>query len=147
MKVILLADVKNVGKKGEVINVSDGYYRNFLCPKKLAEEATDSTLHILNKKNENERRKKLAEIEEAQKVAEKLKGKEIKVKVKSGDNGKLFGSITNKDIAELIKVQYNMEIDKKKISMDPIKSTGLFDIEVKLYADVSTKMKVLVTDK
>lgn len=147
MKVILLSDVKNVGKKGEVINVSDGYYRNFLAPKKLAEEATESTLHILNKKNENERRKKLAEIEEAQKIAESLKGKEIKVSVKSGDNGKLFGSITNKDIAELIKVQYSMEIDKKKISMDPIKSTGLFDIEVKLYADVSTKMKVLVTSK
>lgn len=147
MKVIILSDVKNVGKKGEVINVSDGYYRNFLAPKKLAEEATESTLHILNKKNENERRKKLAEIEDAQKIAESLKGKEIKVSVKSGDNGKLFGSITNKDIAELIKVQYSMEIDKKKISMDPIKSTGLFDIEVKLYADVSTKMKVLVTSK
>lgn len=147
MKVILLADVKNVGKKGAVINVSDGYYRNFLSPKKLAEEATEATLHILNKKNENERRRKLAEIEEAQKLAEKLKGKEIKVNVKSGDNGKLFGSITNKDIAELIKAQYDMEIDKKKITMDPIKSTGLFDIDVKLHTDVSTKMKVLVTDK
>ena len=147
MKVILLGDVKSVGKKGEVINVSDGYARNFLFPKKLAEEATESSLHILNKKNENERRKKLAEIEAAQKQAEKIKGKEIKIEVKTGDNGKLFGSITNKDVAELIKAQYKMDIDKKKISMEPIKSAGAYDIEVKLYADISTKMKVIVTEK
>lgn len=145
MKVILLQDVKKLGKKGDVINASDGYARNFLFPRKLAEEATDNNLHILNNKKENERKQKLAEIEAAQKLAAELKGKEIKITVKTGENGKLFGAITSKDVAELINTQYKVKVDKKKIVMDTIKVAGGYDIEVKLYPEVSTKMKVIIT--
>ena len=144
MKVILLSDVKNVGKKGEVVNTSDGYARNFLFPRKLAQEATAENLHILNAKKETERRKKLAEIEEAQKIAEKLKNKEIKITTKTGDNGRLFGAITSKDVAELINKEYGTEVDKKKIVMDTLKLVGSYDIEVKIYPEVSTKMKVVI---
>lgn len=144
MKVILLQDVKKIGKKGDVIEASDGYARNFLFPKKLAQEATESNLHILNNKKENDRKQKLAEIEAAQKLAGELKGKEITIEAKTGENGKLFGAITSKDVAELIKTQYKIEIDKKQIVMDTIKLAGGYDIEIKLYPEVSTKMKVVI---
>lgn len=144
MKVILLQDVKKLGKKGDVINSSDGYARNYLFPRKLAEEATDSNLHILNNKNEKERKQKLAEVEAAQKLASELKGKEITIKAKTGDSGKLFGAITSKDVAELIKAQYKVEVDKKKIVMDTIKLAGVHEIDVKLYPEVSTKMKLVI---
>ncbi|MDO5039279.1 50S ribosomal protein L9 [Clostridium sp.] len=144
MKVILLKDVKSLGKKGDVVNTSDGYARNFLFPKKLAEEATNNNLHILNNKKENERKQKLAELEAAQKLAGELKGKEIKITAKTGDNGKLFGAITSKDVATKIKENYKVEIDKKKIVMETIKVAGGYDIEVKLYPEVSTKMKVII---
>jgi large subunit ribosomal protein L9 len=144
MKVILLQDVKKIGKKGEVINASDGYARNFLFPRKLAEEATDSNLHILNNQNEKQRKQKLAELEAAQKLASELKGKEVKITSKTGDSGKLFGAITNKDIAELINAKYKIQVDKKKIIMDTMKVVGEYEIEVKLYPEVSTKMKVVI---
>lgn len=144
MKVILLQDVKKIGKKGDVINTSDGYARNYLFPRKLAEEATEANLHILNNKIANERKQKLAEIEAAQKVAADLKGKEIKITTKTGESGKLFGAITSKDVAALIKTQYNVTVDKKKIVMDTIKVAGTYEIEVKLYPEVSTKMKVII---
>jgi large subunit ribosomal protein L9 len=144
MKVILLQDVKNVGKKGDVVNSSDGYARNYLFPRKLAEEATEANLHVLNAKKETERRKKLAEIEAAQKLAGELKGKEIKIEAKSGDNGKLFGAITSKDVADLIKKQYKIEVDKKKVVMDTIKLAGTYEVEIKLYPEVSTKMTVVI---
>ena len=147
MKVILLKDVKSVGKKGEVINASDGYARNYLFPRKLAEEATDATMHILNQKKEAERKKKLSEIEAAQKQADELKGKIIKISVKAGESGRLFGAITSKDIVDAIKLQYKIEIDKKKISVDPIKQLGTYEVEVKLYAEVSTKMSVAVIEQ
>lgn len=147
MKVILLADVKNVGKKGEVVNASDGYARNFLFPRKLAQEATTENLHILNQKKENERRKKVAETEEAQALADKLKGKEIKITAKSGEHGRLFGAITNKDIADAIKSQFNIDIEKKKVAVDTIKQIGVYDVEVKLYAEISTKMKAVIVEQ
>ncbi|EET85031.1 ribosomal protein L9 [Clostridium carboxidivorans P7] len=115
MKVILLKDVKSVGKKGDIINASDGYARNYLLPRGLAQEATGTNVHILNNKKEAERRQKLAEIEAAQKIAESLKGKEINLSVKTGENGKLFGSITGKDIADELNKKYNLKVDKKKI--------------------------------
>ena len=144
MKIILLQDIKNVGKKGDVIEASDGYARNFLFPRKLAAEATDSSLHILNNQNEKQRKEKLAELEAAQKLASELKGKEIKVATKTGESGKLFGAITNKDISELINTQYKIQVDKKKIIMDTMKVVGQYEIEVKLYPEVSTKMKVII---
>jgi len=147
MKVILLKDIKSVGKKGEVINASDGYARNFLLPRKFAQEATDSSLHILNQRNENERKKKLAEIEDAQKEAEFLKDKKIEIAVKAGEGGRLFGAITTKDISEYIKTQYNRDIDKKKITANNIKNIGTYEVEIKLYAEVSTKMTVAVIEK
>lgn len=145
MKVILLQDVKKLGKKGDVVNTSDGYARNYLFPRNLAQEATDSNLHVLNAKKDVERRKKTAEIEAAQKLAEELRDKVVKIDAKSGDNGKLFGAITSKDVAELIKKQFNIEVEKKKIVMDTIKVAGTYNIEVKLYPEISTKMKVMVT--
>lgn len=144
MKVILLEDVKNMGKKGDVINASDGYARNFLFPRKLAQEATESSMHILNNRAENERKKKLSELEAAQKLAGELKGKEIKTTSKTGESGKLFGAITNKDVAALISTQYKVTVDKKKIVMDTIKVAGTYDIEVKLYPEVATKMKIVI---
>ncbi|GAA0123650.1 MAG: 50S ribosomal protein L9 [Clostridium argentinense] len=147
MKVILLKDVKGVGKKGDVVNASDGYARNFLFPKKLAQEANDANMHILNKKNEAERKKKLAEIEAAQKLAAELKDKEVKITAKSGENGRLFGAITSKDIATALNKQFNVDIDKKKIVTDTIKTMGAFEIEVKLYPEVSTKIKVVVSEQ
>ncbi len=144
MKVILLKDVKKLGKKGDVINASDGYARNFLFPKGLAKEATENNLHILNNQKENERKQKLAELEAAQKLASELKGKEVKIVGKAGDNGKLFGAITSKDVAKKIKETYKIDIDKKKIVMETIKVAGGYEIEVKLYPEVSTKMKVII---
>ncbi|GAA0771334.1 50S ribosomal protein L9 [Clostridium subterminale] len=147
MKVILLQDVKSVGKKGEVVNASDGYARNFLFPKKLAQEANDVNMHILNKKNEADRKKKLAEIEEAQKVANELKDKEVIIYAKSGDNGRLFGAITTKDISQEMENQLNITIDKKKIVVNTIKTMGLYDVEVKLYPEISTKIKVIIKEQ
>lgn len=147
MKVILLQDVKKLGKKGDVIEASDGYARNFLFPRKLAEEATANALHVVNAKKENERKKKLAELEAAQKLASELKGKEVSIDAKAGDNGRLFGAITNKDIAEVINNKFNLSIDKKKIVMNTIKVAGQYDIEIKLYPEVSTKMKIIIVPK
>lgn len=147
MKLILLKDVKGQGKKGQVVNVSDGYARNFLLPRGLAKEATDSNMHILNKQKEAERKKKLAETEAAQKVAEELRNKEIKISAKAGDGGRLFGAITSKDIAVELKKQYKVEIDKKKIVSDTIKQLGTYEVEIKLYPEISTKVKVVITEQ
>ncbi|MEG1257255.1 50S ribosomal protein L9 [Clostridium sp.] len=147
MKVILLQDVKSVGKKGDVVNASDGYARNFLFPKKLAQEANDVNMHILNKKNEADRKKKTAEIEAAQKVASELKDKEVIIYAKSGDNGRLFGAITTKDISQEIEKQLKVTIDKKKIVANTIKTMGIYDVELKLYPEISTKVKVIIKEQ
>ena len=144
MKVILLQDVKKMGKKVDVIEASDGYARNYLFPRKLAEEATANALHVVNAKKENERRKKLAELEAAQKLAAELKGKEVTVKAKAGESGRLFGAITNKDIAEVINTTFKLSVDKKKVVMETIKIAGTYDVEIKLYPEVSTKIKVII---
>jgi large subunit ribosomal protein L9 len=146
MKVILLKDVKGKGKKNEVVNVSDGYARNFLFPRKLAEEASDNNVHILNKQKENERKIKLEEIELAQKLAESLRDKQVIIKTKAGDSGRLFGAITSKDIADELKKQYKVEIDKKKISSGSIKQLGEYQIDVKIYPEISTKINVVVCE-
>ena len=147
MQVILLQDVKKMGKKGDVIEASDGYARNYLFPRKLAEEATANALHVVNAKKENERKKKLAELEAAQKLAAELKGKEVTINAKAGDNGRLFGAITNKDVAEAINSEFNLSIDKKKVVVNTIKVAGTYEVEVKLYPEVSTKMKVNIVPK
>lgn len=147
MKVILLKDVKSVGKKDDVVNAADGYARNFLFPRQLAKEATDSNMHMLNKKNETERKKKTNEIEDAQKLANDIKDKVVKIIGKAGENGKLFGAITSKDIAIALNTQCNLDIDKKKILTDTIKLLGTYEVEIKIYPEISTKIKVLVCEE
>ena len=144
MKVILLKDVKGKGKIGDVVNVSDGYARNFLFPKDLAKEATSGNINMLNAQKEKERKKKQEEIEAAQNKANELKGKELKIIAKSGDSGKLFGAITSKDIVSELKKNFGLDIDKKKIVMDTIKTVGAYDIELKVYPKVSAKIKVII---
>lgn len=147
MKVILLKDVKDVGKKDDIINASDGYARNFLLPRKLAAEATETNLHALNLKKQAERKKKLAEIEEAQKLADSIKGKNVTLSVKCGEHGRLFGSITGKDIAEAINGQLKTNIDKKKIVVDTIRQLGSYEVEIKIYPEVSTKINVIIEEQ
>jgi len=145
MKVILQADVKGLGKKDQLVNVSDGYARNFLFPKKLAVEPTANNINLMNQKNESIKNKKIKDIELANKVAEKLKEITLTFKVKAGDNGKLFGAITSKEISEELKSKHGIEIDKKKIVLsEPIKNVGSYEMEAKLYANISGKLKVVV---
>jgi len=148
MKVILLEDVKGKGKKGDIVNVSDGYARNFLFPGKKAIEANAQNLNDLKMKQAAEKNRKQHELEEAKRLAARLSGLEVKVKAKSGENGKLFGSVTNKEVADALKAQHNLTVDKKKIVMpDPIKTLGSFELEVKVYPDVSAKLNVLVEEE
>ncbi len=145
MKVILLQDLKGTGKKGEIVNVSDGYARNYLFPRKLAEEATEKNLKKWKQKQKDEERKRQQEITEANKMVEKLKDITLVIKAKSGESGKLFGSLTNKEIAEELDKQYNIKLDRKKIVLpEPIKQLGEMELEVKVYAEISGKLKVRV---
>ena len=144
MKVILLQDVKGTGKKGEVLEVSDGYARNFLIKKGLAEEATAVKLNSLNIKNKSLEFHKNEEIKALKAQAESLKGKKITLKIKCGENGKIFGSITTKEIADAVN-ELGFSVDKKKVLLkDPIKNLGIYDVEIKFLPDVSAKIKVEV---
>lgn len=147
MKVILQKDVKGIGKVGDIVNVSDGYGRNYLIPRGLAIDATESNINILNEKKKALEKKRQKEVEAAQEIAKKLSQETIKLKVKTGENGKLFGSITSKDIQdELNKRGY--DIDKKKINLaDAIKTTGTFNVDVKLYPGIQAKIKVEVVSE
>lgn len=147
MKVILLKDVKSLGKSGDIVKASDGYARNYLIPKGLAKEATESNINELNRRKAAERKKKLEETEKAQKLASELKNKEVKIFAKCGESGRLFGAITSKDISNALKSQYGIEIDKKKISTNAIKQLGTYDIEIKIYPEISTKIKLVVESK
>ncbi len=143
MKVILLTDIKGVGKKEQIINASDGYARNFLLPKKMAVEANAENMSKLKAKQDSNQYKKSVEKEEAQKIAQKLKGILLKIQVKAGENGKIFGSITSKEIADNLKSQYKIEVDKKKIDLkEPIKTLGSFSVNVKLYEGVIGTLRV-----
>lgn len=145
MKVLLKADIKNVGKKGTVINASDGYARNFLFPRGLAIEATEGVIKEYEAQKANEAKKKEAEFKQAKELAKKMSGYSVTIKVNAGENGKLFGSITSKDIAEQLNKQYNLNIDKKKIVLDEaIKVAGTYTVEVKIYPEVSANVKVII---
>ena len=148
MKVILKADIKGVGKKDEVINASDGYARNFLFPKNLAVEANAENMSKLKAKQDSNAFKKSQEKEEAQKIADKLSKILMKVQVKAGENGKIFGGVSSKEIAENLEKQYNIKVDKKKIDLkETIKTLGMFTIEIKLYEGVVGKLKIDVISK
>lgn len=143
MKVVLLDNIKGVGKKDEIINASDGYARNYLFPKKLAVEATKENLGKLESKNEANKFKKQNEKNDAIEVANKLKELVLTIKVKAGENGKIFGGVTSKEISENLKEQYKIEIDKKKIEVkETIKNIGRFTINIKLYEGVNAKLTV-----
>lgn len=145
MKVILKQDVKGLGKKEQMVEASDGYARNFLFPRGLAVEASATNVNIMKTKKEAEANKKDKEIAQAKDLAKKIKDITLTLKVKAGDNGKLFGSITSKDIAEAMKTQQKLEIDKKKLVMpDSLKSVGTFEVEVKLYPEISSKFTVKI---
>ncbi len=148
MKVILKTDIKGVGKKDQVINASDGYARNFLFPKNLAVEANAENMSKLKAKQDSNAFKKSQEKEEAQKIADKLSKILMKVQVKSGENGKIFGGVSSKEIAENLEKQYNIKVDKKKIDLkETIKTLGMFTIEIKLYEGVVGKLKIDVISK
>ncbi|MDR3263580.1 MAG: 50S ribosomal protein L9 [Clostridiales bacterium] len=139
MKVILNADVKGQGKKGDIIDVSEGYARNFLLPKKLASSASATVINEANQKTAAEKKRKDNERQEALSAAEKLKSQSVEVKVKCGD-GKIYGSVTSKEIADALKTK-GFDIDKKQIVIkETIKSLGQFDIEIKIYAGISAKV-------
>ena len=143
MKVILLQDVKKLGKKGDVINASDGYARNFLFPKNLAVEANAENMSKLKAKQDSNAFKKLQEKEEAQRIADKLSKILLKIKVKAGANGKIFGGVSSKEIAENLEKQYQIKVDKKKIDLkDAIKTLGTFNIDIKLFDGVVGKIKI-----
>lgn len=145
MKVILKVDIKGVGKKDEVINASDGYARNFLFPKNMAVEANAENMSKLNAKKNSDAFKKSQEKEEAQKIAEKLSKIQLRIKVKAGANGKIFGGVSSKEIAENLDSQYQIKVDKKKIELkETIKNLGTVVVDIKLFEGVIGKLKVNV---
>ena len=148
MKVILLEDVKSLGKKGEIVNVNDGYARNFILPKKLGLEATSKNLNDLKLQKQNDEKVAQEKLDAAKALAEKIKEKSITVKIQAGVEGKVFGSISRKEIAAAVKEQLGYDIDKKKIVIpDAIKSLGTYNVNIKLHKDVTATLAVKVEAK
>ena len=148
MKVILTKDVKSQGKKGDLINVSDGYANNFLLPKGYAKPATKQALNELEGKKGAEQYHKNMEEQKARNIADRLKEIKVSIKAKAGKEGKLFGSVTSKDVAEALKAQYNITVDKRKIDLpDGIKTCGIRDVKVTLYTGITGTFKVDVTEQ
>lgn len=144
MKVVLLQDVKGLGKKGELVNTSDGYARNFLFPRKLAMEANSQAMSELKNREAAEKHRIDMEIAAAKASAEKLEGKTVRLTAKAGANGKLFGSVTPKDVAAAIAQEFSIELDKRKVVVEDIKAFGTYPVEVKLYNGISAAMFVMV---
>ena len=148
MKVILLDNIKGVGKKDEIINANDGYARNFLFPKKLAVEANEENMSKLNAKKNSEQFKRNVEKQNAEDIKKKMSEIVLIVKVKAGDNGKIFGGVTSKEISENLKNQFKIDVDKKKIEVkETIKNLGVFNITVKLFEGVVANLKVNVVSE
>ena len=146
MKVILKQDVKNLGKKGELVNASDGYARNYLFPRGLATEANASAMNDFNNKENAKKYHKQQEIDAAKADAAKLDGKTFKLTAKAGANGKLFGSVTAKDVSAVIKTDLGLDIDKRKISVEDIKQFGTYEAEIKVYQGISATIYVQVSE-
>ncbi|MEN1966555.1 50S ribosomal protein L9 [Lentibacillus sp. N15] len=148
MKVIFLKDVKGKGKKGDVKNVSDGYARNYLLKNKLAEEATQGNMKALDAKKRKEAQEEQQEKEEAMNLKDTLADLTVELQAKSGESGRLFGSITSKQIAEALEKSYGYKIDKRKIELDePIRALGYTTVPVKLHPEVAGSIKVHVAEK
>ena len=146
MKVILEQDLKGKGKKGDLVNVNDGYARNYLIPKGIAVEATKSNIAVMESQKEAKNYKKAKELESAKKLAEKLEKITVTIKAKAGDTGKLFGSITGKDIAEQLKSQHKITVDKRKIELgEPINTLGNVNVQVRLYPEVTAVLNVIIS--
>lgn len=147
MKVILLQDVKSLGKKGDIVNVSDGYARNMILPKKLGVEATGKNLNDLKLQNKHAEKVAQEQLEAAKALAEEIKEKVVEVKIKAGEGGRTFGSVSTKEISTAVKEQLNLDIDKKKMSLtDPIKALGTYEVAVKLHPKVTATLRVKVTE-
>ncbi|MCI9065483.1 MAG: 50S ribosomal protein L9 [Lachnospiraceae bacterium] len=147
MQVILLEDVKKLGKKGEIVEISDGYARNFVLPKKLGVEANSKNRNDLKLQKANADKIAKEQLEAARELAGVLETKEVALKMKSGEGGKAFGSISSKEIAQAAKEQCGLELDKKKIQLpEPIKALGVYEVSVKLHPKVTGKLKVKVTE-
>ena len=146
MKVILTQDVKGQGKKGELVNVSDGYARNFLFPRKLAVEADAQAMNELKNREEAAKYHKDMEKKAAEEAAAKLQGKTVKIAAKAGQGGRLFGSITAKEVAEVIRKQYGVEVDRRKIDMADIKAFGTYTATLKLGSGVTAEVTVQVAE-
>ena len=147
MEVILLEDVKSLGKKGEIVKVNDGFARNFVLPKKLGVEATGKNLNDLKLQKANEIKVAKEKLEEAKELAKKIEEKPVTLSIKSGEGGKAFGSVSTKEIAAAVKAQLSLEIDKKKMMLDePIKTLGTHIIKVKVHREVTANLTVKVTE-
>ena len=147
MKVILLEDVKSLGKKGEVVNVNDGYARNFVLPKKLGVEATGKNMNDLKLQKANEEKVAKEHLEAAQAFAKEMENDHVIVSIKAGEGGRAFGSVSTKEIAKAAADQLKLDIDKKKMVLqDPIKSIGTFEVPIKLHKEVTAKLRVKVVE-
>lgn len=145
MKVILLKDIKGTGKKDQIIEVSDGYGRNYLLPRKMAMEATSEAMNSIERSKSAAKHREDVKKNDAETAARALKGKTVTVKVRAGENGRLYGSITTQEIAEALKAQHGVELDKRKIELDEkVTTVGQTTISLKLYAGVSTKMNLVL---
>lgn len=147
MKVILLEDVKSLGKKGEIVNISDGYARNYVLPKKLGLEANSVNMNDLKLQKANADKVAQKQLEAAQELAKVLETKEVTLKMKSGEGGRAFGSVSSKEIAQAAKTQCGLELDKKKIQLpEAIKALGTYEVSVKLHPKVTGKLRVKVVE-
>lgn len=148
MKIILLEDVKTLGKKGDIVNVSDGYARNAILPKKLGVEATPKNLNDLKLQNQHADKVAAENLQKAKELAKEVEQKKVVIKIKSGDGGKIFGSVSTKEIAQAAKEQTGLDLDKKKMQLtDPIKALGTYEVPVKLHPQVTTKLTVQVVEE
>ena len=148
MKIILLEDVKTLGKKGDIVNVSDGYARNAILPKKLGVEATAKNLNDLKLQNQHADKVAAENLQKAKELAREVEQQKVLIKIKSGDGGKIFGSVSTKEIAQAAKEQTGLDLDKKKMQLtDPIKALGTYEVLVKLHPQVTTKLTVQVVEE
>ena len=146
MQVILITDVKSLGKKGTIVNVNDNYARNYIIPHKLGIEANKANLNDLKLQNANMEKLEAARVANAKGMKAAIDGKKVNVAIKTGKDGKLFGSVTNKEVAEALKKTFNVDIDKKKIVMEALKTSGEHAVNVKLHKDIAATVTVNVTE-
>ena len=148
MKIILLEDVKSLGKKGEIVNVSDGYARNAILPKKLGVEATSKNLNDLKLQNQHADKVAAENLQHARELEKEIEEKKVMVKIKTGEGGRIFGSVSTKEIAQAAKEQTGLDLDKKKMQLpESIKALGVYEVPVKLHPQVTTKLKVQVVEE